>query len=293
MSNLPIRLALVGPLGDAAIRAEAVRRMRDAQVAVTAESMEEALGTDNEFDAAVVHSFGDALRAVQSGKHVLVDAPVVVSPEEADSLLDAVKKKGVVFNVGKLPRHTPAIRTIIDRLASGKLGTPGLLRVHRWTSHGEESLAARTFGDIALAIEIFGSQPTHIYAIERMSCNYLQLHCGFTHGGMAVLDYAGRLPDGQGYDSLSLIGSIGAAYADAHHNTHLLFAGKNPTALISDSGNSRYHELHAFVQQIAKSESCAADCEMILAVHRVISGVRRSIESSQALQEQRGTYEPV
>lgn len=292
MNNLPVRIALVGPSIDEAIRAEAVRRVRDAQLAITVDSMEASLRANVALDAAAVQSFGDALCAVQAGKHVLVDAPVVVSLAEAELLVDAVKTMGVVLSVGRLPRHTPAIRTIMDRLTSGKLGTPGLLRVHRWTSHGEQSLAAKTFGDIALVIEIFGSQPTHIYAIERVSCSYLQIHFGFPHGGMAVLDYAGRLPDGPGYDSLSLIGSTGAAYADDHHNTHLLFAGKNATALISDSGNSRYHELHAFVQKIAKDESWSTDCELILAVHRVMDGVRHSIESSQALQEQRGAYEP-
>jgi predicted dehydrogenase len=292
MNILPIRLALVGPLGDVVIRVEAVRRMKGVQVALTADSVEAALRGDVEFDAAVVQSFGDAHRAVLSGKHVLVDAPVAESIEQAQSLLDASKKTGVVLAVGRLPVHTPAIQTIMNQLTSGKLGAPGLLRVHRWTSHDDQSLAARTFGDIAQAIEIFGSQPTHLYAIGRVNCSYLQIHFGFPHGGMAVFDYTGQLPDGPGYDSLALIGSTGAAYADDHHNAQLLFAGKNPTALISDSGNSRFHELQAFVQQIADFERPPKDCVMILTVHRVIDGVRRSIESSRAFHDQRGAYEP-
>jgi predicted dehydrogenase len=293
MSTLTVRLALVGPLGDVATCSKAVRRMRDAQVVITADSMEAALRGNVEFDAAVVHSFADALRAVQSGKHVLVDAPVADSIDEVESLLEAVNKSGVVLNVGRLLRHTPAIQTIMNRLISGKLGAPGLLRVHRWTCLDTHSLATRTFGDIAQAIEIFGSQPTNIYAIGRASCSYLQIHFGFPQGGMAVLDYAGQLPDGPDYDSLSIIGSTGAAYADDHHNTQLLFAGQNPTALISDSGNSRCCELQEFVRQIADSKSPARVKEMIVAVHRVIDGVRRSMESCRALQEQRGSYEPV
>jgi predicted dehydrogenase len=292
MSKRPVRLAIVGPLGDAANCIEAAGRMKNSQLSITADSMEVALRGDPAFDAAVVHSFEDALRAAESGKHVLVDAPVTDSIADVESLLDAVQRAKVVLNVGRLPGHTPAMQTIMNRVTSGKLGAPGLLRVHRWTSHDNQSLAGKTFGDIAQAIEIFGARPTHIYAVERVSRSYLQIHLGFPNGGMAVFEYAGQLPERQGYDSLSLIGSTGAAYADDHHNMQLMLAGKNPIALMSDSGNSRFHELETFIQQIVSGEPPGKNCEMILEVHRVIDGVRRSIESQRAIQEQGGAYEP-
>jgi hypothetical protein len=109
---------------------------------------------------------------------------------------------------------------------------------------------------------------------------------------MAVLDFSERLPAGQAYHSLSLIGSAGAAYADDHHNTHLLFAETNPTALISDSGNGRLHELQTFVDRVAQRDSPSFDSDTILAVHRVINAVERSIELRQVVQESGGDYEP-
>ena len=42
---------------------------------------------------------------------------------------------------------------------------------------------------------------------------------------MALIDCAQTLPQGDGYFSLSLIGSTGAAYADSHHNRQLLYGG--------------------------------------------------------------------
>jgi predicted dehydrogenase len=292
MSNSSVRLALVSHPDDVAVRAEVVRRVHGGRVTVIADSMEMALRDDDEFDAAVVCSSVDARCAAESGKHVLVDAPVADSIEETQSILELVEKAGVFLEVGQLPRHAPANRTIMDRLSSGKLGDAGLLRIHRWSSKTKQSLALKIFGDIDQAVHLFDARPTEVYAIGRRNRSYVQIHLGFPEGGMAVLDFSERLPEGLNYDSLSLIGSAGAAYADDHHNTHLLFAGKNLTALISDSGNGQLHELQAFVDRVAQGDSPSIDSEAILAVHRVINAVGRSIESTQVVRERGGVYEP-
>ena len=136
---------------------------------------------------------------------------------------------------------------MLDQLRSRKLGEPGLLRVHRWRQAETEthilsksSTAALLFGDIDLALRIFGETPTEIYAIGRDDHAYVQVHLGFSNGGMAILDFARGLPSGQGYNSVSLIGSTGAAYADDHHNSHLLFTGgvvhKQEDALVMERG---------------------------------------------------------
>ena len=50
-----------------------------------------------------------------------------------------------------------------------------------------------------------------------------------------MLDFTDSLPSGEGYHSLCLIGSRGAAYADDHRNRNLLFAGGAPKASPPDS----------------------------------------------------------
>ena len=45
------------------------------------------------------------------------------------------------------------------------------------------------------------------------------------------------LPPGDSYYSLSLIGSTGAAYADDHHNTQLLFGRGHPIGLETGQGD--------------------------------------------------------
>lgn len=291
MSELPVRLALVGTPAEVAVRAEAMRRVRRGRVARIADSMEAALQNADDFDAVVVRSVVDAQRATESGLHILVDAPVADSTEQAELLLHRAQQAGVVLQVGCLPRNAPANRTIIDRLRDEKLGEAGMFRVHRWTSNREHSLAAKTFGDIDLAVCLFGTTPTEVYAIGRGNHSYVQIHLGFPRGGMAVLDYATTLPGGQDYDSLSLIGSQGAAYSDDHHNTHLLFGGRSPQALISDAGNGHLQELQAFVDKVTDGAAPSID-ESILSVHHVIDAVAQSIDSTQVLHKRRGVYEP-
>jgi len=292
MSDSPLQLALIGPADDLSAPAEALRRVRGARVAVTAESMEAVAGENVEFDAVAVDSSADAGRAIAAGKHVLVGAPLADSLQEAEALLEAARETGVFLAVGGLPVNVPANRVILDRLSSGKLGEPGLLRVHCWSGESSRSLASKLYGHIDLAIRFFGSIPAELYCVARGDQSYLQVHLGFTGGGMAVLDFSDRLPAGRGYDSLSLIGSSGAAYSDDHHNTHLLFTGGSPAALIDDCGDGRLAEVQAFVDAIAGETLPPTDGEAVLAVHRVLEAIGRSIESAGVLHERGGTYEP-
>lgn len=292
MSDSPLQLALIGHPDDIPARSEALRRVCGGRVVITAESMDVAAGANAEFDAAAVDSSADAGRAIAAGKHVLVGAPVADSLEEAEALLKAAQEAGVFLAVGGLPVNVPANRVIQNRLSSGKLGEPGLLRVHCWRVESSRSLASKLYGHIDLAIRFFGSIPAELYSVARGDQSYLQVHLGFAGGGMAVLDFSDRLPAGQGYDSLSLIGSSGAAYSDDHHNTHLLFTGGHPAALIDDCGEGLVHEVQGFVEAVAGEETPEINSEGILAVHRVLEAIGRSSGSAGVLHERGGVYEP-
>ena len=52
---------------------------------------------------------------------------------------------------------------------------------------------------------------------------------------MALIDFTNSLPDGDNYESLCLIGSKGAAYADDHRNRNLFFNGGAPEAKCPDT----------------------------------------------------------
>ncbi len=292
MSDSVVRLALIGSADDIGLKCELLQRLRAARLTVTTDSMQEALRDLAEFDAAVVSGFENARCVAEHGKHVFIDAPFADSFQEAETLIETCQRAKVILAVGGLIRHAPACQTIIDRLSRGKLGDPGLLRVHRWRTDNKRTVSSTIFGDIDLAIHLFQATPKEIYAIGRIDHSYIQIHLGFPNGGMALLDFAQRMPTGQVYNSLSLIGSKGAAYADDHQNTHLLFTGGNPAALISDAGTGGLVELREFVNCIAHGVSPTIDGQTILTVHRVTDAIRHSIESKQVLHQRGGVYEP-
>ena len=328
MSASLIRLALVGCSGNTSVYRDITTRLSHACFTVVAEkdaklgravadavgasvlvdSLETAVEQHNgEFDAVVIHVPHTQRSTVvelaaAARKHVHVDGPVSGSLQGAEETIEACAQAGVCVTIGQTLRFTPSSQTIMNHLSNGKLGDPGLLRVHRWRGMDNgprPPLVDTLFGDVDLAMVLFDARPSDVYAIGRVghdaaaAMDYIQVHFGFSSGGMAILDFSDTLPAGRGYESLSLIGSSGAAYADDHHNTHLLFRGGNPAALISDQGHGhRILEFQAFVDSIIEGGQptvSGADC---LAVHQVIDAIGRSIESGQSLHDRGGRYEP-
>src|SRR5207245_1284905 len=93
---------------------------------------------------------------------------------------------------------------IRQHLDAGKLGEPGLIRLHRWTAPDS---ASSILLDLDLVHWYFGRSPNLVHAVEQES---LLVHLGFSGGGMALIDRLIRADQGA-YRSLSVIGSNGAA----------------------------------------------------------------------------------
>ena len=275
-----VRLALFGPEERTSALLPALERVRTIRV------------DEENYDAAIVLSCEDARRAAEDGKHVFLATPCIESERQAETLIELCRSKGVTLAVGGLPRNSPACAPMIDQLSSGRLGEPGLLRVHRWSCDAASSTPALLFGDIDLTLHVFGETPTEIFVLGRDDA-YLQIHLGFSNGGMALLDFARGLPTGRGYDSVSLIGSSGAAYADDHHNSHLLFTGGDPKTWISDSGNGLVTEVEAFADCIMKKQTPEVDGEAILSVHHVIAAIESAMKSPAVMHQRGDVYERV
>ncbi len=131
-------------------------------------------------------------------------------------------------------------------------------------------LLYRLTREIDLACWLFGQHPTEVYALGRQpprprleGPDYVQLHLGFPGNGMALIDGARTLPPGDSYFSLSLIGSAGAAYADDHHNTQLLFGRGHPAGLITGQGDghvlAEMQEFLAAIEQGREPSVSGAD----------------------------------
>ena len=189
-------------------------------------------------------------------------------------------------------RFLPSRQLIRQQLDAGKLGDVGLVRVHRWEPRDSASaddthgLPASMLRDLDVVLWLIGQSPDAVYAVEQTDSNpgssggrFLQVHLGFPSGAMALLDYADRLPSGEGYHSLSVIGSAGAAYADDHQNMQLVFRGGRPQAVLADESGRRHS---ALVQQTIEALQAGGDVSAHVAdwqnVVKVAESVRLSLK---------------
>ncbi|MGO1074947.1 Gfo/Idh/MocA family protein [Inquilinus sp. CA228] len=69
------------------------------------------------------------LMAMQAGKHILVEKPMCLTVAEADALVEAEAKHGVVAQVGYQRRHAPAFEDAVRRVQR-LAGRINLARVH-------------------------------------------------------------------------------------------------------------------------------------------------------------------
>ena len=222
-----------------------------------------------DFDAVVVNtpnnSHADiALAAIDAGRHVLVEKPLALSAEAAATVQRAAEGADVRLMVAHTLRFMPANVQVQRALTAGELGRPGMLRSHRWLRRfpgppgGWKHDPARSGGlcvhegvhEIDQALWLIGERPTHVHAQARPEL--LQIHLGFASGAMAICGVATGLPLGSGYYSLTLIGSLGSAYADDHHNVQLVYRGGRPQAYVSDQRASAVRaQLDEFANAIA------------------------------------------
>lgn len=93
---------------------------------VTALTFEQALANDS-VDAislatpAPMH-FHQAKRALEAGKHVMVEKPITLDIAEAEALADFAESRGLVLMVGHLMQYHPAFVALRGLVESGELG---------------------------------------------------------------------------------------------------------------------------------------------------------------------------
>ena len=165
----------------------------------------------------------DDLCLTSSGKPILLYNSLL--SENTNNIVPAFPK-----------RFSPETITLKQSLDAGELGQLGLLRMHLWDQKETDGLQEMVHA-IDLALWFFGDIPEHIHGTASIEngVKCLLVHLGFKCGGMALIDFTNSLPDGDNYESLCLIGSKGAAYADDHRNRNLFFNGGAPEAKCPDT----------------------------------------------------------
>lgn len=138
-----------------------------------------------------------ATRALEAGKHVLVEKPMTNTAAEANELLSLAKKKELRIMPGHIERFNPAVTYLKSRVDEGALGNIMLLvarRVGRWPERiGDVGVVRDTaIHDIDLARYIFADEVSAVYAqlgsLRHSKEDYAEIMLQFSKGGTAFID---------------------------------------------------------------------------------------------------------
>lgn len=141
-----------------------------------------------------------AIKAIESGKDVLVEKPIALTVADAERAVAAAKANGRVFMVGHVLRFHPAFEKLKELIDNGELGEVKYIHSHRLglgKFHTEnDALWDLAPHDLSMILAITGSAPVEIRgegaAILDHLSDFAHLHMRFPNGLRSHL-FASRL----------------------------------------------------------------------------------------------------
>lgn len=140
-----------------------------------------------------------AQRALDAGKHVLVEKPVAPTAQQATDLAARAAKAGRVLAAGHIERHNPAVgyvKAALDRGSYGQLIHIAARRVSRLPGriHDVGCILDLGIHDIDAVMHIVGESPTRVHAVggafsqgSRFE-DHAAILLGFSRGVTAVVE---------------------------------------------------------------------------------------------------------
>jgi predicted dehydrogenase len=132
----------------------------------------------------------NALRAIEAGKHVLVEKPIALDVADGERIVAAARDRGVVAMTGHVLRFHPAFERLLQIVRSGELGEIRYVHSHRvglGKFHTEnDALWDIAPHDISLILAVTGEAPSAIRGEGAATLDHLSdfahLHLEFPSG---------------------------------------------------------------------------------------------------------------
>jgi predicted dehydrogenase len=280
LSMLPDEMGLRESLG---------RRLREASLCVNVEPPPDA-------DAALI--LGNTAVSTESvsnwlkqGKHVLLTGYQCSSLESLEILCQSARHSGAQLMIANPERFRPSRQLIREQLASGKLGTVGLLRSQTCTrNRSDSSVGDHIFSGLLghaldVALWLVGKSFQRVFATGSLRAELagpITAHLSFSEGAMGLVSVASSLLN-HSYSSLSVIGSAGAAYADSQQNLQLLLGTDAQAVLAGEGDGTHLGMVQEFVDSLNANRDLSPSVEEWRRILKIVQLVRRSLESRQAI----------
>ena len=110
-----------------------------------------------------------ALKAIEHGKHILIEKPISRTPEESMEIIKAARRKRIHIMVGFIERFNPAVQKVKTLIHEGAIGEVVLIeakRVGRWPERiGDIGVVKDTaIHDLDILRFILEESPNTVYA---------------------------------------------------------------------------------------------------------------------------------
>ncbi len=140
---------------------------------------------------------------------------------------------------------------------TGKLGAPGVIRIHRWCCWplwkedipSQDSVEHAWLGyELDYIQRCYQRLPVQVYAAWQPDHRGLVLHLKYSGGQSALVDFQSKAH--ADYSSFSLIGSLGSATMDDHQNSQLVASdGQLAFHRTDDAADPTAHMVVDFLQR--------------------------------------------
>jgi predicted dehydrogenase len=247
-----------------------------------------------------------AKRALQAGKHVLVEKPLTLDLDHAEELIDMADALGLRLMVGHILQYHPAVTRLSSLVAEGAIGR--VLRIHAnrmnlgAVRRDEDVLWCLGPHDISTILSLVGAEPTEIvavggYHLRDSVADTATLHMSFPGGEQAQVNLSWLHPVKE--QRFTVIGSSGMlVFDDAEpwerklllykHQVNL--AGERPVAIRSEPlaialepGEPLKIECEHFVDCIRTGATPRTGADESLRVMRVLTEASAAMESARAI----------
>jgi UDP-N-acetylglucosamine 3-dehydrogenase len=140
----------------------------------------------------------EAIKAVEAGKHVLVEKPMAADVKQAERLVKKVEEQGVHLTVGFLMRFIPGLQRMkkaVQDKTIGELVCATAKRVSQWPERiGDVGVVKDTaIHDIDILLYLFNQDPIAVYAKtgsmrHKKFEDYAQIMLAFEKGKSAFIE---------------------------------------------------------------------------------------------------------
>ncbi len=203
------------------------------------------------------------IECAKCGKHIFCEKPIALDPEVIKNSLLEVEKAGVKLQVGFNRRFDPSFASVREKVSSGALGDPHVIRVtsrdpvpppRDYVASSGGLFLDMTIHDFDMVRFLSGSEVTEVHAYGAVlvdpeigkagDIDTSVISMKFANGALGIIENSRKAV--YGYDQrVEVFGSKGTAMADNNRPTS--------TIILNDSGTMQDKPLYFFLERYQAS----------------------------------------